>query len=187
MAHPNPSSSPSIRVLVRTPPPTACSTSPGSSSTSVGPVATAAPAAASISLSNPSSSPLPPPSPSPSNPEGVVVVGFLGSRPNTDASHLINRILDANVFGCGNLDKDLFAYRSESSGQVEEWFRRRRISYHFEKEKGVVFLQFSSSLSPLSLLCSSRTDDEGYRSVSALETCDADDLRGMLFMFSVSF
>ncbi|XP_065004584.1 uncharacterized protein LOC135636639 [Musa acuminata AAA Group] len=187
MAHPNSSSSPSIRVLVRTPPPTASSTSPASSSTSVGPVPTAAPAAASISVSNPSSSPLrpPSPSPSPSNPEGVVVVGFLGSRPSTDATHLINRILDANVFGCGNLDKDLFASRSESSGKVEEWFRRRRISFHFEKEKGVVFLQLSSSLSPFSLLCSSRTDDEGYRSVSALETCDADDLRGMLFMFSV--
>ncbi|XP_042417925.1 uncharacterized protein LOC122006474 [Zingiber officinale] len=172
MAQPNPSS---VRVLVRPPHPTT-SIAPSLSS-SISSVTSAATSSTSTSLPSPPSSSPPP--------EGVVVVGFVGSRSSIESTHLINRILDANVFGSGNLDKDLFASRLKSSRRGEEWFRHRRISYHHEKEKGVVFLQFSSSLSQLSLPSASRIVEGEYASASALEELEADDLRGMLFMFSV--
>ncbi|XP_017696661.2 protein smg8-like [Phoenix dactylifera] len=171
----NPSPSP-VRVLVR-PPPSAASTSAASPPTSNPPIPP--PPNPPFSSATASAAGAAPP------PDGVVVVGFLGSRATTDVSHLINRILDANVFCSGGLDKDLFHPRSDGVGQEEEWFRRRRISYYHDAEKGMVFLQFSSSLSLLSLLASSQTDGGGDGSASILEQSEAEDLRGMLFMFSV--
>ncbi|XP_020112930.1 uncharacterized protein LOC109727284 [Ananas comosus] len=166
--------SPSVRVLMRPPPP------PSSSSTPQNP-----------NPPTPSSSlpPLPPPHTSSSSSssstttsaastaaaaaapsfDGVVVVGFVGSRASTDAAHLINRIVDANVFGSGGLDEEIVvAARSEPRPEEEEdWSRFRRVSYYHDAEKGMVFLQLSSSLS------------------LTPEEFEADDLRGMLFMFSV--
>ncbi|XP_073106055.1 uncharacterized protein [Elaeis guineensis] len=171
-----PNSSPSsVRVLVRPP---AASTPAASAATSNPPIPPPQNPSSSSSVTASAAaaaSPL----------DGVVVVGFLGSRAATDVSHFINRLLDANVFGSGGLDKDLFPSPSDGVGQEEEWFQRRRISYYHDAEKGMVFLQFSSSLSPLSLLASSQTDGRGDGSASVLELSDAEDLRGMLFMFSV--
>ncbi|KAG1361350.1 putative ovule protein [Cocos nucifera] len=104
-----------------------------------------------------------------------------------DISHPINRILDCTVFDSGGLDKELFLSRSDVIGRKQDWFQRRRISYHHEAERGMVSLQFSSSLSPPLLLASSRTDGGGDESASVVEQCETDDLRGMLFMFSVSY
>ncbi|KAJ0966652.1 hypothetical protein J5N97_023569 [Dioscorea zingiberensis] len=122
----------------------------------------------------------PPTTPAPSSPsEGVVVVGFVGAP---DAAHLINRILDANVFGSGNLAKDLASNLPEITFR-KGWFQRRRISYHHDEEKGLVFLHFSSASS---LIDSTRLDaGSGEGLASVLEEREADDLRGMLLMFLV--
>ncbi|XP_039134391.1 uncharacterized protein LOC120271782 [Dioscorea cayenensis subsp. rotundata] len=151
MEAPNPSSTP-VRFLLRASPP---------------------PSTAAAAAQPPSNPPPTPPISSPSH--GVVVVGFLGSP---DPAHLINRIIDANVFGSGNLAKDLPEIASRKS-----WFERRRIRYHHDEEKGLVFLHLSSS-SPLP--DSSRFDGgngDGFASV--LEENEADDLREMLMMFLV--
>ncbi|XP_058223102.1 uncharacterized protein LOC131332797 isoform X1 [Rhododendron vialii] len=127
--------------------------------------------------------PHPPPTrtdhPSPSSPpNGVVVVGFIGRR-STDVTQLINRVVDANVFGSGNLDKDLLGFP-----KGDGWFDCRRISYYDDDEKGVLYLQFSSTVCPAtegffdSSCCSS-----GFDSVS--EEREFGDLQGLLFMFSV--
>lgn len=65
---------------------------------------------------------------------------------------------------------------------MEEWFRGRKISYHYEKEKGIVYIQFSSSV--LSWSGSVDGDVGGY--AMALEEMEADDMRGFLFMYLVS-
>ncbi|CAK7332161.1 unnamed protein product [Dovyalis caffra] len=122
----------------------------------------------------PTSSPDPQPS-SQSHPrslEGVVVVGFLSRSPDP-SPHLINRVLDSNVFGSGHLDKTLFVDKEE----VKDWFKKRKISYYHEEEKGFLFLQFSSTRCPII---------GGFsNSGSGLEELEFEELQGLLFMFSV--
>ncbi|XP_010243204.1 PREDICTED: uncharacterized protein LOC104587341 [Nelumbo nucifera] len=139
----------------------------------------------SSSSSAPSSSTFPPSLSQPGPPEGVVVVGFIGRRED-DVIQLINRILDANVFGSGNLDKKL-PIRSRNLGEeelgeeVKDWFQRRKISYFHDEEKGIVFLQFSSTRCPVFEEVSEFSS--GLDSV--LEDREFGDLQGMLVMFSV--
>ena len=161
------SNSSSVRVLVR-PPPISTSTSSSASQTPL-PSRTASP--------DPSTS-LAPSSPSPSLSvarfsDGIVVVGFIGRRPD-DSIQLINRVIDSNVFGSGKLDKKLDVEKEE----VRDWFKRRRISYHHEEERGILFLQFSSHRGSVF--------DAEIDYDSAIEEHDFGDLQGMLFMFSVS-
>ncbi|XP_023534099.1 uncharacterized protein LOC111795761 [Cucurbita pepo subsp. pepo] len=160
------SNSSSVRVLVR-PPPISTSTSSSASQTPL-PSRTASP--------DPSTS-LAPSSPSPSLSvarfsDGIVVVGFIGRRPD-DSIQLINRVIDSNVFGSGKLDKKLDVEKEE----VRDWFKRRRISYHHEEERGILFLQFSSHRGSVF--------DAEIDYDSAIEEHDFGDLQGMLFMFSV--
>ncbi|KAL6958061.1 hypothetical protein U1Q18_052216, partial [Sarracenia purpurea var. burkii] len=135
----------------------------------------------------PSSSSLPPlPRPqSPSTQSGVVVVGFVGRR-NGDVTQLINRILDANVFGSGDFDKDFCGQKVGIGEEVKSWFKCRRISYYHDDEKGIIYLQFSSTGCPameeLSELSSSSFSSPTFDSV--LEEHEFGDLQGMLFMFS---
>lgn len=96
-------------------------------------------------------------------------------------SHLINRILDANVFGSGHLDRNLPLHMDDEENR--SWFGTRRISYYHMEEKGIVFLQFSSS--QCHLTSSTSVGEAGLDSI--LEKHDSEDLRGMLLMFSVSF
>lgn len=148
----NPSPSP-VRVLIR-PPPSSSASSSSSSSATVHPTSA------------------PPPSS-----DGVVVVGFI-SRRHDDSTHLLNRVIDSNVFASGNLDKALLVDDEEAS----EWFKRRRISYFRDRDKGILFLHFSSAR------CSTVHDSDetspGFDSV--VEEHEFGDLQGMLFMFSVS-
>ncbi|KAM7522424.1 hypothetical protein LguiA_012326 [Lonicera macranthoides] len=127
---------------------------------------------------------LPPPpsnhfSPPPPGPGGVVVVGFIGRR-RRGVSQLINRIIDSNVFGSANLDK---RFSSVEEGEVvRDWFKWRGISYYHEEEKGLLYLQFSSS--------SFVAMEEGLEGVKLgfdelLEDLEFGDLQGLLFMFSV--
>lgn len=156
----------SVRVLVR--PPTL--STPTSSSPSQAPLPHSASPEPSTSFS-PSSQ-----SPSPSLPrfsDTVVVVGFIGRRPD-DLIQLINRVIDSNVFGSGKLDKKLDVEKEE----VREWFKRRRISYYHEEERGILFLQFSSHRGSV---FDSEADYD-----SEIQEHDFGDLQGMLFMFSVS-
>ena len=147
----NPSPSPSpVRVLIRPPPSSTTSTT-----------ATA-----------PSSSAPPPPPPSTDN---VVVIGFI-SQQHDDSTHLLNRVIDSNVFASGNLDKPLLVEDEEA----KEWFKRRRISYFRDRDKGILFLHFASTLSSFVRDLPS----SGFDSV--VEECEFGDLQGMLFMFSVS-
>ncbi|TYG39069.1 hypothetical protein ES288_D13G274200v1 [Gossypium darwinii] len=152
MDSPNP---PSMRVLTRPPPSPVPTSSPSSSSSS-----------------NP-----PPPTPSfPRSLDGVVVVGFVSRRPD-DSSQLINRVVDSNVFGSGQMDRVL----SIDKDELKDWFKYRRISYFHEEDKGILFLQFSSNGCPVfdgSL--SSGSDFDGV-----LEEREFGDLQGLLFMFSV--
>ncbi|KAJ6984071.1 hypothetical protein NC653_022335 [Populus alba x Populus x berolinensis] len=145
------SNPPCMRVLTRPPTPTP-TPAPGPTSAS-------------------SSSPDPQPS-SQSHPrslEGVVVVGFLSRSPD-HSTHLINRILDSNAFGSGHLDKTLFVDKEE----IKDWFKKRKISYYHEEEKGLLFLQFCSIRCPII---------HGF-SNSGLEELEFEELQGLLFMFS---
>lgn len=155
----NPSVGPSVRVLSRAPVPSTTSTS-------------------SPSLSIPSFTPSPPATGSPH--DGIVAVGFVGSSSSTDLSQLINRIIDSNIFGSGRLDRDLLGPNGS------DWFKNRKVSYHFDAEKDIVFLQFSSSLSPLGSRILSGSSDWVNGFVPELEDSELEDLKGMLFMFSVS-
>ncbi|XAR60037.1 hypothetical protein NMG60_11033266 [Bertholletia excelsa] len=128
--------------------------------------------------------PLPPPSStssSPSSEKGVVVVGFIGRR-YSDVAQLISRIVDSSVFGSSNLDEKFCVDKGDSSEDVKDWFRRRRISHYYEEDKGIIYLQLSSTGCPAMEdfpdSCSSSFD-------SALEEREFGDLQGMLFMFSV--
>ncbi|XP_008465419.2 uncharacterized protein LOC103503038 [Cucumis melo] len=156
----------SVRVLIRPPP----LSTPTSSSSSPSPT----PLPPHSALPEPSTS-FSPSLPSPSLPrfsDTVVVVGFIGRRPD-DSIQLINRVIDSNVFGSGKLDKKLDVEKEE----VREWFKRRRISYYHEEERGILFLQFSSHRSSVF------DAEAGYD--SEIQEHDFGDLQGMLFMFSV--
>ncbi|ONI00938.1 hypothetical protein PRUPE_6G112700 [Prunus persica] len=155
--NPNPNPNPSsMRVLVRPPP------SP----------ATFTPTSYSPSQTFPAPSSSDPPSS-----DGVVVVGFIGRSPD-DSAQLINRILDFNVFGSGNLDKSLCLEKEE----LRDWFRWRRISYFHEQQKGILFLQFCSTRCPA---MDDGFSESGSGFDSPVEEHDFGDLQGLLFMFSV--
>lgn len=109
------------------------------------------------------------------------MVGFIGRRLD-DVAQLINRIIDLNAFGSGNLDKDCCIGKEELGEEAKNWFKCRRISYFHEVEKGILFLQFCSTRCPAM--------EEGFSEShlgfdSAVEEHDFGDLQGMLFMFSV--
>ncbi|KAL8146404.1 hypothetical protein AgCh_004229 [Apium graveolens] len=112
---------------------------------------------------------------------GVVVVGFIG-RQNGDVGQLINRVLDANVFGSGNRDR---TFGLESGGVVSEefkdWLKCRKISFFYEEDKGILYLQFSSITCPVM----EEVVEGGLGFDSVLEEREFGDLQGMLFMFSV--
>ncbi|KAE9585783.1 hypothetical protein Lal_00010137 [Lupinus albus] len=120
--------------------------------------------------------PPPPPSilPPPSN--NVVVVGFISRRPD-DSAHLLNRVIDSNAFGSGNLDTPLIL--DDDDEAIREWFKRRRISYFHDHDKGILFLQFCSTRCPIGFA----EPSQGFDSV--VEEHEFGDLQGMLFMFSV--
>ncbi|KAL3518448.1 hypothetical protein ACH5RR_021037 [Cinchona calisaya] len=137
----------------------------------------------------PPPSPPPPPDPSPSttpsstpSPQnGVVVVGFVGKR-HGDVTQLINRIIDANVFGSGNFDTPFrFEKKEFMSEEIEEWFKSRSISFFYEQENGILYLQFSSLSCPI--FEGVMESQLGFDSV--LEDREFGDLQGLLFMFSV--
>ncbi|KDP43961.1 hypothetical protein JCGZ_05428 [Jatropha curcas] len=108
--------------------------------------------------------------------EGVVVVGFISRSPDC-CSQLINRVLDSNTFGSGNIDKLLFIDKDE----LRDWFNWRRISYYHEEDKGILFLQFCSTRCPA--VHGSSGTGSGFD--SALEEREFEELQGLLFMFSV--
>ncbi|KAG5131918.1 hypothetical protein GLYMA_13G322000v4 [Glycine max] len=152
----NPSPSPSpVRVLIRPP------SSPSSSSSTSSDHPSPAPAA-----SLPRSS------------DGVVVVGFIARR-HDDSAQLLNRVIDSNAFASGNLDAPLLVDDEEA----KEWFERRRISYFHDHDKGILFLQFSSTRCPAIHAAADGTAPPGFD--SAVEEHEFGDLQGMLFMFSV--
>ncbi|KAK9168580.1 hypothetical protein Syun_000720 [Stephania yunnanensis] len=119
--------------------------------------------------------------PSSRNSDGVVVVGFIGRGDTGVVGQLIDRIIDGNVFGSGGTDTEFptglrgVFVDDETEEGAEDWFRWRRISYHYEEEKGMVFLQFVRSR----VLVSEGVD------LAAEEDQEFGDLQGMLFMFSV--
>ncbi|KOM44143.1 hypothetical protein LR48_Vigan05g174800 [Vigna angularis] len=152
----NPSPSPSpVRVLIRPP------SSPSPSTTD-----------------HPSPSPSPSPSqaPLPRASDGVVVVGFIARR-HDDSAQLLDRVIDSNVFASGNLDAPLLVDDEEA----REWFERRRISYFHDHERGILFLQFSSTRCP-AIHTAADVATPGFD--SAVEEHEFGDLQGMLFMFS---
>ncbi|GAB4842940.1 hypothetical protein Ancab_012918 [Ancistrocladus abbreviatus] len=155
------------------------------------------------SLSHPFPSPPPPPPPDPSShtphprppqpplpstsspshlpSNGIVVVGFI-SRRHSDVSHLINRIIDSNVFGSGNRDKVLSLDGEELSDEGRNWFEGRRISYYLDDEKGILYLQMCSTKCPAMGVGDSKSN---CRFDSLVEECEFGDLQGLLFMFTV--
>ncbi|QCE09386.1 Smg8/Smg9 [Vigna unguiculata] len=137
-------------------------------------------------LIRPPSSPSPSssdhPSPAPSQApltrasDGVVVVGFVARR-HDDSAQLLDRVIDSNVFASGNLDASLLVDDEEA----REWFERRRISYFHDHERGILFLQFSSTRCP-AIHPAADVAPPGFD--SAVEEHEFGDLQGMLFMFS---
>ncbi|TKY48578.1 SMG8 protein [Spatholobus suberectus] len=129
--------------------------------------------------SSPSSSSSDHPSPAPALPrssDGVVVVGFI-ARQHDDSAQLLDRVIDSNAFASGNLDTPLLVDDEEA----REWFRRRRISYFHDHDKGILFLHFSSTRCPAIHAAA----DAALGFDSAVEEHEFGDLQGMLFMFSV--
>ncbi|XP_027341751.1 uncharacterized protein LOC113854752 isoform X2 [Abrus precatorius] len=114
--------------------------------------------------------------PLPRSSDGVVVVGFI-SRRRDDSTQLLNRVIDSNAFASGNLDTPLFVDDEEA----REWFKRRRISYFHDLDRGILFLQFSSTRCPA--IHADVEPAPGFDSV--VEEHEFGDLQGMLFMFSV--
>ncbi|KAK9279848.1 hypothetical protein L1049_013530 [Liquidambar formosana] len=167
----------SMRVLIRPPSsPTPISSSPS-------------PPPPPIPSTTPPDPTLPPPNPSslpssslPRFPDGVIAVGFIGRRPD-DLTQLINRILDSNVFGSGNLDTDWSIEKEGLGEEVKSWFKRRRISYYHEEEKGILFLQLCPTRCPAMEEGFSEESHSGLD--SAVEEHEFGDRQGMLFMFSV--
>ncbi|KAI3917169.1 hypothetical protein MKX01_003618 [Papaver californicum] len=153
--------SPSLRVLIRPSPSTTTTTATNSTISSDIPTSFTS-----------SSLPLPTNS---SSTDGVVVVGFIGKK-EEDLSQLINRIVDYNVFGSGNLGFKFPIYNREEEDRVENWFHSRSISYYYDEEKGIVFLRFVSNICP---------EDEFPESSMGFEQHQYEDLQGMLLMFSV--
>ncbi|KAM7279355.1 hypothetical protein ACFE04_006489 [Oxalis oulophora] len=107
------------------------------------------------------------PPPPPPLDDGVVVVGFISHRPE-DSSNLINRVIDVNAFGSGQLDTVLSI---DSKEELNDWFKSRRISYYKEEDKGILFLQF----------CPGFENGSGHDS----DLLEFTELQGMLFMFTV--
>jgi len=102
---------------------------------------------------NPSPSPSPSPvrvlicpplSSSTSTTTTVLLIGATTSfsfyRQHDDSTHLLNRVNDSNIFASGNLDKLLLIEDEEA----KEWFKRRRISYFHDRDKGILFRHFTS-------------------------------------------
>lgn len=115
----------------------------------------------------------------PSFPDKVVVVGFIGER-SDDVTQLMNRILDANVFGSGKMDRSLVdGDVCEVSEELKRWLKWHRVRYFHEVEKGILFLQFAS-VELLDLV------DEDVEFETAVEDWEVGNLQGMLLMFSVS-
>ncbi|KAF5182158.1 Smg8 [Thalictrum thalictroides] len=99
----------------------------------------------------------------------------------------MNRIIDDNVFGSGNLDKEFPIRENDTEEEevrkrVKDWFRFRKISYYYEKERGIVYLQFVSIWNPL---MEGLSQEPSIRLDSVLEEHEFADLQGMLVMFSV--
>lgn len=112
---------------------------------------------------------------------GVVVVGFIGKR-HEDVTQIINRIIDDNVFGSGNLDTPFLSGKTDAlNEEIQEWFKRRSISYYYEEEKSILYLQFSSTSS--TVVEASLDSEMAFD--SAMEDYEFGDLQGLLFMFSV--
>ncbi|KZV39325.1 hypothetical protein F511_23462 [Dorcoceras hygrometricum] len=135
-----------------------------------------------------STPPLPPnPRPSPTPPEptsaspqaGITVVGFVG-KCREDVALLINKIIDSNVFGSGNLERSFPFEGGDSNPEIDKWFRTRRLSFYLNK--GILYLQFSTSSFPLT---SQEVLETRPALVSVFEDHELGDLQGLLFMFSV--
>ena len=77
------------------------------------------------------------------------------------------------------VDENLFVDKEE----VRDWFNWRRISYYYEEEKGVLFLHFCSTPCPVLHGFSG----PGSSFDAAVEEIECEDIKGLLFMFSVSF
>ncbi|KAL8501309.1 hypothetical protein ACS0TY_020742 [Phlomoides rotata] len=125
----------------------------------------------------------PPPPPDPSSPRknGVVVVGFIGKR-HHDIAHLINKLIDSNVFGSGNLDTPFRVEPDKIYPEMSEWFKSRNLSYYHVEEQGILYLQFSLG----DCLFAAEVPAEGRIGFeSVLEDQEFGDLQGLIFMFSV--
>ncbi|KAK7261292.1 hypothetical protein RIF29_27601 [Crotalaria pallida] len=123
------------------------------------------------------------PPPPPPLSDGVVVVGFI-SRRQDDSTHLLNRVIDANAFGSGNLDTPIILDGDgdeANNNNNKDWFKRRRISYFHDHDKGILFLQFCATRCPI--IHGFSEPSQGFDSV--IEEHEFGDLQGMLFMFSV--
>lgn len=110
------------------------------------------------------------------------MVGFIGKR-HDDVGYLMNRIIDSNVFGSGGLDTPIFVDKPDFAvtDEMKSWFEYRNISYYHDEEKGILFLQFSSTRCPL--MEGNLESKMGFDSL--LEDYEYGDLQAMLFMFSV--
>lgn len=127
--------------------------------------------------------PPPPPDPYPPPKNGVVVVGFIGKR-HHDVAHLMNKIIDARVFGSGNLDTPFRLEPDKINQDMSKWFESRKLSFYHDVDEGFLYLQFSSVRCPVI--------DEGsleprFGLESVFEDQELGDLQGLVFMFSVSF
>uniref|UniRef100_A0A7N0TMQ5 Nonsense-mediated mRNA decay factor SMG8 n=1 Tax=Kalanchoe fedtschenkoi TaxID=63787 RepID=A0A7N0TMQ5_KALFE len=112
----------------------------------------------------------------PSFPDKVVVVGFIGRR-SDDVTQLMNRLLDANVFGSGRVERSLLD-GDEVSEELRRWLKWHRIGYYHEEERGILLLQFASV--EWSEMVEAEKDFE-----LAVEDWELGNLQGMLLMFSV--
>lgn len=77
--------------------------------------------------------------------------------------------------------KPFCSNKSLKSSKRLHWMRNH-LTYHYDEEKGVVYVQFAWGLLPTQLL-NENISIEGLPSL--MEQCDGNSLRGLLYMFSV--
>lgn len=95
----------------------------------------------------------------------------------------MNRIIDSNVFGSGNLDKPFRIEDEKNNAEIKKWLESRKLSFFQDEDKGILYLQFASARCPV--MDGSLESQFGLDSV--FEDQELGDLQGLLFMFSVSF
>lgn len=88
------------------------------------------------------------------------------------------------MFGSGKLDTPFRFEPDKIDPEMRKWFESRNLSFYHDEDQGILYLQLSlvNSIATEEVLSEGRL---GFESV--LEDRELEDLKGLIFMFTVSF